>query len=70
MTVKINYSNKARDKFKSNIVLFTNDKFKLSELKKDLSDSEFNYISDLLKTNDLKIKLKSFNKLIKVILIN
>ena len=72
MTVKINYSNKARDKFKSNIVLFTNDKFKLSELKKDLSDSEFNYISDLLKTNDLKKKLLVFdiNSQKKVILIS
>ena len=60
MTVKINYSNKAINTFKSNIVLFTNEKFNLNGLKKDLSTPEFNYISDLLKTNHFKKKINSF----------
>ena len=72
MTVRINYSNKARNTFKANIVLFTNEKFNLNRLKKNLSNPEFNYISDLLKTKDSKKRLKVFdiNSQKKVILIS
>ena len=54
MSIKINYLNKANDKSSSNLVLFSNDKFNISSLKKYLSNLEFSYISDLLKTSDLK----------------
>ena len=60
MSVKINYSNKKLNKSSSNLILFSNDKFSLINLKRYLSSSEFNYINDLLKTNDLKKNLLVF----------
>ena len=54
MTVKINYSNKVSNKSSANLVLFSDEKFNISSLKKYLSNSEFSYINDLLKTSDLK----------------
>ena len=60
MSIKINYSNKAHNKTSSNVMLFANDKFNISNLKKFFSVSEFSYISDLLKTSDLKKNLLVF----------
>ena len=60
MSVKIKYSNKTKNKASSNLVLFTNEKFDIKSLKKDLSNDEFSYISDLLKTSDLKKKILVF----------
>ena len=57
MTVKINYLQKRLNKNDSNIVLFIDNKFKTNNLKKFLSDSEYNYINDLLKNIDLKKKI-------------
>ena len=54
MSIKINYLNKSNSKSSANLVLFTNEKFDISGLKKYLTNSEFSYINDLLKTNDLK----------------
>ena len=54
MSVKITYSKQAISKFSINLVLFCNDKFNISSLKKYLTISEHSYISDLLKSNDLK----------------
>ena len=56
MSIKINYSNKLTGKISSNLVLFVNEKFNISNLKKIISNNEFSYISDLLKTSDLKKK--------------
>jgi len=56
MSIKINYSNKTSKQLSSNSVLFTDDKFNIKNLRKYLSNSEFLYISDLLKTYDLKKK--------------
>ena len=72
MAVKISYSKNKVSKSSSNIVLFSNDKFNISELKKYLSSSEFSYINDLLKSNDLKKKILVFevNSKKKVILIS
>ena len=60
MSVKIKYSNKTKNKASSNLVLFTNEKFDIRSLKKDLSNDEFSYIKDLLKTSDLKKKILVF----------
>ncbi len=57
MSVKINYIKKVPSKNSSNIVLFSNEKFNVNGLKKYLSNSEFSYINDLLKTSDLKKNL-------------
>ena len=60
MSLKIYYSQKTTNTSSSNLVLFSDDKFNLNGLKKFLSNSEYSYIQDLLKTNDLKKKLTYF----------
>ena len=72
MAVKIKYSNKKENKTSSNIVLFVNDKFNISSLKKYITKNEFSYIHDLLKTSDLKknIFVYEVNSKKKIILIS
>ena len=60
MSIKINYLKKTYNKTSANLVLFTDEKYKINGLKKYLSNSEFSYINDLLKTNDLKKNLLIF----------
>ena len=60
MSIKINYSKKTGGKSSANLVLFSNEKFSINNLKKFLSKSEFSYINDLLKTSDLKKNLFVF----------
>ena len=54
MSIKIIYSNKTINKSSANLVLFADEKFNISNLKKYISNSEFSYINDLLKSSDLK----------------
>ena len=54
MSVKINYLKKNINKSSINLVLFSNDKFKIDSLKSYISESEFSYIKDLLNTSDKK----------------
>ena len=72
MSVKINYSGKTISKSSANLVLFSNEKFNINNLKKDLSNSEFSYINDLLKSSDLKKNLLVFelNSKKKIVLIS
>ena len=72
MTVKISHQKKTFNKSSSNLVLFSNDKFNISNLKKYISNSEYSYIADLLKSSDLKKKLITFelNSKKKIILIS
>jgi leucyl aminopeptidase len=72
MSVKINYLKKKANKSKGNIVLFADEKFNIKNPKEYLSNSEFSYISDLLKTSDLKKNLFVFelNSKKKIILIS
>ena len=72
MSVKISYSNKPIKKLSSNQILFSDDKFNISNLKKYLSNSEFSYIYDLLKTIDVKKNIFVFelNSKKKIILIS
>ena len=60
MTVKILYKNNASKKTSSNLVLFVDEKFNITGLKKHISNGEFLYISDLLKNSDLKKDLLFF----------
>jgi leucyl aminopeptidase len=60
MTININYSNKSTKGSLANLVLFVNQSFNISGLKKIISNTEFSYISDLLKTSDLKKNLLFF----------
>ncbi len=60
MTININYLSSTNEKSSSNIVLFSNEKFNIDNQKKYLSETEFSYIKDLLKTYDLKKNLFVF----------
>ncbi len=61
MSIKINYPKNTYNENSSNLVLFSNDKFNINNLKKFLLNSEFSYINDLLKTSDLKKNLLIFD---------
>ena len=60
MSIKINYSNKLTSKSSANLILFVDQNFNISGLKKIISNTEFSYISDLLKNSDLKKDLLFF----------
>ena len=60
MSIKINYISSATKKNSSNAIFFVDEKINLSSLKKIVSNDEFSYISDLLKTSDLKKKILFF----------
>ena len=60
MSIKINYKNNTSKNPSNNLVLFVDEKFNINPLKKHLSNSEFSYINDLLKTSDLSKNLFVF----------
>ena len=55
MTVQINYKTNSSKKTSSNLILFADEKFNTNGFKKYISNSEFSYISDLLKKRNLLI---------------
>ena len=61
MSIKINYKSTTSKKNSSNPIFFVDEKFNLSNLKKNISKDEHSYIFDLLKTSDLKKKILFFN---------
>jgi leucyl aminopeptidase len=61
MTIKINYSKSNIKKNISNLVLFVDQNFNISHLKKHISNNEYIYILDLLKNSDLKKDLITFD---------
>ena len=72
MTIQINYKQNGSIKASSNLILFVDEKFNISSLKKYISNNEFSYISDLLKNSDLKKDLLFFdiNSKKKIILVS
>jgi len=60
MSIQIKYENSGSKKSSGNLVLFTDEKFNISNLKKHIPSSEFFYINDLLKNSDLKKNLFIF----------
>ena len=60
MSIKISYHKKSTKNISSNIVLFSDEKFKVNSLKNYLSNMEISYINELLKSNDLKKNLLVF----------
>ena len=60
MTIQINYKNNRLKKVSSNLVLFVDEKFNINSVKKYISNTEYSYISDLLKNSDLKKQLLLF----------
>jgi len=61
MNIKINFKNQAFGKSYGNSILFCDEKFNISGLKKLISVSEYSYITDLLKNEDLKKKIITFD---------
>ena len=60
MAIKISFKKNLPNKTSANLVLFADEKFSISHIKKYLSGTEFSYVSDLLKISDLKKKLLVF----------
>ena len=54
MSIKINYLNRLSNETSANVVLFTDENFNIGSLRKHISKEEFSYMSDLLKSSDLK----------------
>ena len=72
MNIKINFKNKGFNKPSGNLILFVDEKFNISNLKKLISNFEYSYILDLLKSEDLKKNILFFdiNSKRKIILIS
>ena len=56
MNIKINFKKQVFNKSNENLILFVDENFNISSLKKNISNSDYSYISDLLKTRDSKKK--------------
>ncbi len=61
MTVTIKYISAPSKKISSNLIIFSDEKFNNSGLKKYVSKTEYSFISDLIKTKDLKKKIIYFD---------
>ena len=72
MSIKINYKNSTLKNPSNSQVLFVDERFNINPLKKHLSNSEYSYINDLLKTSDLNKNLFIFelNSKKKIVLVS
>ena len=61
MSVTINYKKSISARSLYNQILFTDEKFNVSTLKKHLLRTEFSLITDLIKTKNLKKKIITFD---------
>tara|TARA_B100000886_G_scaffold15922_1_gene10189 strand:+ start:183 stop:1637 length:1455 start_codon:yes stop_codon:yes gene_type:complete len=61
MTVQINYKSNNVKKTSGNLVLFIDDKINISSLKKEITKSEYAYISDLIDINDKKKEILTYD---------
>ena len=61
MPVQISYKSKILNNNPFNLVLFIDEKFNISSLKKHISNPEYVLISDLIKTRDIKKKIVFFD---------
>ena len=61
MSIKISFNKSIKGKLSSNLVLFIDDKFNTKLIKRYITTSEFSFVSDLLKINDLKKNLLVFD---------
>ena len=57
MNIKINFKKQAFSKSNANLILFADEKFNITGIKKHITNSEYSYISDLLNKKDEKKKL-------------
>ena len=61
MSVTINYKNNSSKTNSSNLIMFSDENFNISPLKKQISSSEHTFVKDLIKTMDIKKKILSFD---------
>ncbi len=61
MSIQINYKINPKNISQRNLILFSNEKFDLKPLKKHMSSSDYNFVSDLIKTKNLKQKILIFD---------
>ena len=61
MSIKISFKKSKLEKTSANLVLFVEEKFNINPIKKYISSVDYSFISDLLKTSDLKKRLLIFN---------
>ena len=61
MNIKVNFKKKAFSRSNANTLLFVDEKFNITTLKKHILSSEYSYISDLLNTKDNKEKIVTFD---------
>ena len=60
MSIQINYKSSSLKTVSGNLILFVDENFTIGDLKKYISKTEFYYITELLKTSDLKKNLLLF----------
>ncbi|MDC3037722.1 leucyl aminopeptidase [Candidatus Pelagibacter sp.] len=72
MSIQINYKNNLLKKNHFSLVMFVDENFNISALKRHLLRSEYTFILDLLKTSDQKKKIKTFevNSKKKIVLVS
>ena len=61
MNIKINFKKQLFSKSNANLILFVDEKFDITGLKKHISNSEYLYISDLLNKKDTKKNIVIFD---------
>ena len=61
MKIEINYKNRISNKSIGNLILFVDEKLNITGLKKVLVKTEYSYISDLIKLEDKKKKILTFD---------
>ena len=61
MNVIINFKKQVPSESNANLILFADEKFNITGLKKHIPHSEYSYISDLLNKKDSKKKIVTFD---------
>jgi leucyl aminopeptidase len=61
MNIKVNFKKQTFSKFNANLILFADEKFNITGLKKHIPNSEYSYILDLLNKKDTKKKIVTFD---------
>jgi len=61
MSVIVNYKAKPVKKTSSNIILFSDENFNISGLKKHILNADYSFIADLIKTKNKNDKILSFD---------
>ena len=61
MSIKISFKKSKLERTSANLVLFVDERFNIRPVKRYISSLEYSYISDLLKSSDLKKRLLVFN---------